>query len=72
LETNQIYDLNQTGYRVWQLIQQGLDYPVLLDQIAREFEVDPSRLAKEVDALIAHLSAERLLEGDHGGSGPAA
>jgi coenzyme PQQ synthesis protein D (PqqD) len=72
LETNQIYDLNQTGYRVWQLLQEGLDYPTMLAQIEREFDVHQPQLAKEVDTLIAHLSAEHLLEGDRDGAGPGA
>jgi hypothetical protein len=72
LETNQIYDLNQTGYRVWQLLQEGLDYPTMLAQIEREFDVHPPQLAQEVDTLIAHLSAEHLLEGDRDGAGPGA
>ena len=72
LGTNQIYDLNQTGFRVWQLLQEGLDYSTLLAQIAQEFDVDQPQLAEEVDTLLAHLSAEHLLEGDRDGAGPGA
>lgn len=72
LETNQIYDLNQTGYRIWQLLHEGLDYAAIRGQIEQEFDVDPSRLMKELDGLIAHLSAERLLEEEKDVAGPAA
>jgi len=71
LETNQIYDLNQTGYRIWQLLQEGLDYAAIRDRIQQEFDVDPKELVKELDTLLAHLSSEHLLDGENDAAGSA-
>ena len=72
LETNQIYDLNRTGYRIWQLLQAGSDYPTIRASIEREFAVDPEVAAKEVSALLDHLAAEHLTEEVTNADGPAA
>ena len=71
LETNQIYDLNHTGYRIWQLLQAGSDYGAIRTSIEREFDVDPAVAAKEVTELLDHLSAEHLTEEETHADGPA-
>ena len=62
--TNQIYDLNRTGYRVWQLLQEGSDVDAISDRIREEFDVDQSVASNELDALLRHLSEEGLLEAE--------
>jgi hypothetical protein len=71
LETNQIYDLNRTGFRIWQLLQEGLDRAAICMRLEEEFEVDHDQAVHEVNSLIDHLASEHLLEGNHG-AGPAA
>ncbi len=62
--TNQIYDLNRTGYRVWQLLQEGSDVDAISDRIREEFDVDQSVASNELDALLRHLSEEGLIEAE--------
>ena len=61
LGTNMIYSLNATGARVWELLEAGYDESAIKRQLAREFEVDPSALEREVKGLLASLRAQRLV-----------
>lgn len=70
--TNQIYDLNRTGYRVWQLIQQGSAADAICDRLREEFDVDRSVASNELDAMLRLLSAEGLIEAQSDADGPAA
>lgn len=72
LETNQIYDLNRTGYRIWQLLEAGSDYGAIRQCIEQEFAVDPEVAAQEINALLDHLAAEHLTEEAKNADGPAA
>jgi coenzyme PQQ synthesis protein D (PqqD) len=70
--TNQIYDLNRTGYRVWQLLQEGSEAIAIRDRLREEFDVDQAAASKELDELLHHLSAEGLIEAESDADGPAA
>jgi coenzyme PQQ synthesis protein D (PqqD) len=72
LGTNQIYDLNRTGYRIWQLLQEGSDSAAICDTLRREFDVDPAIAAGELRTLLERLSSEGLLEDAKDADGPAA
>ena len=72
LETNQVYDLNRTGYRIWQLLEAGSDYRAIRNCIEHEFDVNPDVAAKEISALLDHLAAEHLTEEVQNADGSAA
>jgi hypothetical protein len=57
LETNQIYALNETGARFWELLSQGKTRPEIESLLLDEFEVEPSELAQEIDALLSELES---------------
>jgi hypothetical protein len=61
LQTDQIYELNRTGARFWELCEQGLTRDQILDQMGREFDVDRAELEREVDDLVRALSDAKLL-----------
>ena len=61
LPSNRIFELNETGARVWELLAEGLDGEALIGRLGSEFTVDPVRLRTEVDAVLAHLGREGLL-----------
>jgi hypothetical protein len=61
LRTNQIYELNAQGARVWQLIQDGLDRQAIVEALGREFEADPGRLEADVDVLLSRLADAGLV-----------
>jgi hypothetical protein len=61
MRTNQVFELNRTGARVWELLQGGVSGEQLLMTLAGEFDVDEDQLREEVDTILSELAAERLL-----------
>jgi hypothetical protein len=61
LRTNQIYELNPQGARIWQLLQDGLSRDAIIETLQHEFEADPARLAVDVDQLLARLTDAELV-----------
>jgi hypothetical protein len=59
--TDQIYVLNRTGARVWELLCGELDRTEIESRLAGEFDVAPADLAAEVGGLIASLVESRLI-----------
>lgn len=64
LKTNRIFALNKTGAHFWQLLVQGHDRGQIESRLLQTFDVKPDDLAREIDALIDALSAERLVTGE--------
>jgi Coenzyme PQQ synthesis protein D (PqqD) len=60
-DTNQIFELNETASRAWELLGQGLDLDSIVDQLVDEFEVERPRAVDELQALVIRLQAEGLL-----------
>ncbi|HKY06301.1 MAG TPA: PqqD family protein, partial [Blastocatellia bacterium] len=57
LETNRIYELNQTAARLWEIIN---DNGAPADMLA-EFDVAEDRLSKEIESLVSMLKKEDLV-----------
>lgn len=55
LTTNQIFELNSTGARVWELLQDGITGDALFDRLNAEFEVDSETVRREVETLLSEL-----------------
>jgi len=60
LTTNRIYELNATGVRVWELVQQGLSRDAVVERLSNEFGTPVTTLRRDVDDLLAELQAEGL------------
>lgn len=61
LQTNQVYALNPTGSRVWELLGEHQDREHVLAELCTEFEVEEPQLALEVDELLDQLLGAGLL-----------
>lgn len=61
LGTNQVYTLNRTGTRLWELIGEGLDPEQIEGKLVEEFEVEPGRLAAELEERLSTLVEAELL-----------
>jgi len=61
MSTNRIYELNETGARVWELLGQGLDADRIVRHLVDEFDVDDTRATDEVKELLMRLRTEGLL-----------
>lgn len=58
---NEIFSLNATGARLWELLSEGRTRAEAAAQLATEFDVTEEAAAQEADALLDRLSREGLL-----------
>ena len=61
LATNSIFELNETGTRVWELVCQGVDPDLIVRALAEEFDVDAPQAAEGLENLITQLRTAGLL-----------
>ena len=61
LKTNQIFALNPTGARFWELFAEGRPRAEIEAVMLSEFDVDSEVLVGEIDALLVELVRERLV-----------
>jgi Coenzyme PQQ synthesis protein D (PqqD) len=66
LRTNRIYTLNQTGARLWELLEQSHDLMRAREQMLLEFDVGEEQLRDEIRALVDEFLKTGLLERDAG------
>jgi hypothetical protein len=63
LGSNRIYELNDTGARIWELTADGATVQELVDRLEHEFDVGRDQLATEVASIVGDLVREGLFEG---------
>lgn len=61
LTTNRMFELNETGTRLWELLAEGHQPDAIKAQLLREYDVDRPTVDREVDDLLARLEAEQLV-----------
>jgi Coenzyme PQQ synthesis protein D (PqqD) len=61
MKTNEIYALNPTGARFWELFADGLPRGQIEQRMLAEFAVEPGQLAGEIDRLLADLARHDLV-----------
>jgi hypothetical protein len=61
ISTSRIFELNETGTRVWELLGQGLNVKRIIQQLVSEFEVADSQAFEEVKNLLSQLQNEGLV-----------
>lgn len=61
LQTNEIYALNQTGARFWQLLEDGHDIDGIRATLGQEYDVDPGELEHELESIVAALATQGLV-----------
>ena len=62
LQTNRIYELNETGTRIWELLGQGSTPKEIVDALQREFDEESAALSNAVNELITTLRLEGLVD----------
>lgn len=63
LQTNDIFDLNETSARLWELLVEHRDMDVVQAHLAREFDVDATALQRETRTTLATLAGHDLISG---------
>jgi hypothetical protein len=61
LRTNQIFILNRTAARFWELLESGTAIASIREILLQEFDVDKDELKRELDDFVAALSSEELV-----------
>ena len=54
--------INRSGAVLWPMLQEGATRDDLVNRLAGEFELPPERARADVDAWVAALDAQHLLE----------
>lgn len=70
LATNQVFELNRTASRIWELLGEELDGPAIVEALLGEFDVDRATLQIEVDGLLAELLRQNLIVETDGSTSP--
>jgi hypothetical protein len=61
ISTSRIFELNETGTRIWELLGQGLNVEQIVQHLVLEFEVAESQAAEEVTKLLSQLQNQGLV-----------
>jgi hypothetical protein len=59
---NEVFSLNSTGARLWELLSEGRSPAEVVEQLAAEFEVTRELAEEEANRLLATLERENLVE----------
>ncbi|HTL94927.1 MAG TPA: PqqD family protein [Gemmatimonadaceae bacterium] len=62
LYTKRYFSLNETGSRIWSLLEQQATDEEIVDALVREYDVEKPEAARAVNQLLDDLVAERLIE----------
>lgn len=61
ISTSRIFELNETGTRLWEMLGQGLDVERIVQQLVHEFNVAEAEAAAQVNRLLVRLQTEGLV-----------
>jgi hypothetical protein len=66
LRSNQVYSVNRTGARLWELIAEGCSPADALERMLQEFDVPGPELRSEVAGFVELLVREDLVTSEEG------
>lgn len=61
LQTKRYFSLNETGTRIWELVQQTADEEMIVATMLREYEVDEPMARTEVRRILDELIEAQLI-----------
>lgn len=62
LDTKYYFDLNETGLRIWQIMEEVRGEPMAIaEKLANEYDIDPEKAGASVLRLLAELEKEELI-----------
>ncbi|HEX7778282.1 MAG TPA: PqqD family protein [Vicinamibacterales bacterium] len=62
LPSNQVFELNHTGARVWDLLAEGMPFEKIVQTLVDEFDIDVAGVTVDVTDLIDWLRSEGLIQ----------
>jgi hypothetical protein len=64
LDTKYYYNLNETGLRIWQIMEESQDLTEIADKLSNEYEVDIEKAKSSVLKLVGDLEKDGLIMSD--------
>ena len=61
LATNQVFELNSTGARIWEMLDEGACEDEIVERLSAEFDAPPEQLEKDLGDLLRELRAQGLI-----------
>jgi hypothetical protein len=61
LDTKYYFNLNETGLRIWQIMEDSLNSMEIAEKLAGEYDVDMERAKSSVVRLLGELEKEELI-----------
>ncbi len=61
LDTKYYYNLNETGLRIWQIMEESQDFTEIADKLSNEYEVDIEKAKSSVLKLVEDLEKDGLI-----------
>jgi hypothetical protein len=61
LQTKRYFSLNETGTRIWEMVQQTADEQTIIDTLLSEYEVDEPMARAEVRRILDELIEAQLI-----------
>jgi len=61
IATNRVFELNETGAKVWELLGEGVGADEIVQRLVGEFDVEEQQAADQVRNLIVQFETEGLL-----------
>jgi hypothetical protein len=61
LQTKRYFSLNETGTRIWELVQQTADEETIVSSLLREYEVEEPMVRSEVRRILDELIEAQLI-----------
>ncbi len=61
LQTKRYYSLNETGTRIWEIVQQTADEETIVATLLREYEVEEQMARAEVRRILDELIEAQLI-----------
>ncbi len=61
LDTKYYYNLNETGLRIWQIMEESQDLTEIADKLSNEYEVDIEKAKSSVLKLVEDLENGGLI-----------
>ena len=62
LQTKRYFSLNETGTRIWELVQQTADEEAIVATLLREYEAEEPMVRTEVRRILEELIEAQLIQ----------
>jgi len=62
LSTKRYYTLNETGFRIWELADNGLTLDEICGKLQEKFDITPEKVKESVLNIIGELITEKLIK----------